>query len=168
MQVRKFIFHGSVFVFLPILHQERAEPVGASPPGIVFFWIFRMYEQGSKRGDFCAESWKSSKKNGISNGIRTRVAGMKTRCPRPLDDGDAFLVAFYNISLLYCLCKWKKRFFTGLWQKCAWKSRKSKGEVEKRPEFHLLLNRQSKQQEVSNADQFFNIHRKSVNFNKQM
>ena len=25
---------------------------------------------------------------GVPNGIRTRVAGVKGQCPRPLDDGD--------------------------------------------------------------------------------
>ena len=29
------------------------------------------------------------KKIGVPNGIRTRVAGVKGQCPRPLDDGDA-------------------------------------------------------------------------------
>ena len=33
--------------------------------------------------------------DGIPNGIRTRVAGMRTRCPRPLDDG--------NTSMIRCL-----------------------------------------------------------------
>ena len=32
---------------------------------------------------------KKRQKNGIPTGIRTPVAGMKTRCPRPLDDRDA-------------------------------------------------------------------------------
>ncbi len=29
--------------------------------------------------------------NGVPNGIRTRVAAVKGRCPRPLDDGGAHL-----------------------------------------------------------------------------
>ena len=41
-----------------------------------------------------------AKKNGIPTGIRTLVAGMKTRCPRPLDDRDAVL----SSDSVICLC----------------------------------------------------------------
>ena len=40
-----------------------------------------------------------SKKNGVPNGIRTRVAAVKGRCPRPLDDGNA-PVSFEIVWLL--------------------------------------------------------------------
>ena len=40
-------------------------------------------------------------KNGIPTGIRTPVAGMKTRCPRPLDDRDALLKI--NLNMAYTI-----------------------------------------------------------------
>jgi hypothetical protein len=33
-------------------------------------------------------SASEGEKAGVPNGIRTRVAAVKGRCPRPLDDGD--------------------------------------------------------------------------------
>ena len=33
--------------------------------------------------------------SGVPNGIRTRVAGVKGQCPRPLDDGDHRMFFWY-------------------------------------------------------------------------
>ena len=41
------------------------------------------------------------KSNGDPNGSRTRVAGVKGRCPRPLDDGDPGFLLSYLTEVLH-------------------------------------------------------------------
>ena len=49
----------------------------------IFLWPLKAFnEQGIEY----------NKKIGVPNGIRTRVAGVKGQCPRPLDDGDARVI----------------------------------------------------------------------------
>ena len=52
--------------------------------------------------DSCADSLKSLVGGGVPKGIRTPVAAVKGRCPRPLDDGD-------QDSLLFSHCLHKKQ-----------------------------------------------------------
>ena len=46
---------------------------------------------------FFDKLWVSGEKSGDPYGIRTRVAGVKGQCPRPLDEG----VACYLITVVY-------------------------------------------------------------------
>ena len=45
---------------------------------------------------------KIASKTGAPNGIRIRVAGLKGRCPRPLDDGGASSKYNKHVSNLQC------------------------------------------------------------------
>ena len=42
-------------------------------------------------GHLAHDPWSINLEIGAPNGIRTRVAALKGRCPRPLDDGDTGL-----------------------------------------------------------------------------
>ena len=53
-------------------------------------------------------SWQKLNASGDPNGNRTRVARMKTWCPRPLDDGASFseqtkILLYYFTTISYLL-----------------------------------------------------------------
>jgi len=52
------------------------------------------------------------KKTGVPTGIRTPVASVKGRCPRPLDDGDLRNTAKFTTTIFYYnLMKLFKKFY---------------------------------------------------------
>lgn len=60
---------------------------------------------------------------GDPNGTRTRVFGVRGRCPRPLDDGTTHIINYrlelkvnHGIRVVKVFFGWKVRLNPGIWQ----------------------------------------------------
>ena len=79
---------------------------GCIPATVAVLWSFHLYRLRQKKS---RKSTICGKNHGISNQSRTGVDGMRTRCPRPLDDGDTNKTMLY-FTPLFAFCKLTGRF----------------------------------------------------------